>query len=191
MTSPASETFVQLIEAIFERYYRQNDFPPPVESEKAAVAARLWRIVEQRGTPPLPAKAEPGEPAEMTAEEVTSMVAELLKDLGSADILLTPARQLVKACFQAERRECRESYREAGANGVCRRQELARVRERVSGTHCVDCPHWTALTPDEHEKFLAKAWRPARAEEFATHRGVFLPEDFRSLKVWLRNRAGG
>ena len=64
-------------------------------------------------------------------------------------------------------------------------QELARARGRVSGAHCVDCPHWVALTPEQHGRFLARAWQPAGAAEFAAHREVFLPEDFRALRRFL------
>jgi hypothetical protein len=106
-----------------------------------------------------------------------------------AQTLAVPVRQLVKACFQPEFRRCRESYREVGADGTCRRQQLGKALGRVSGAHCVDCPYWLDLEPEPHAKFLAKQWR-AGAEEFAAHREVFLPEDFRALRRCVRAMAG-
>ena len=100
-----------------------------------------------------------------------------------------PARQLVKACFYPEFKTCRDSFREVSPDGTCRRQELARARVRVSGSHCVDCPHWVALTPDQHVRFLTRAWQPGRAAEFTAHRDVFLPEDFRALRRFLHGLA--
>jgi hypothetical protein len=99
--------------------------------------------------------------------------------------LEAPARQLVKACFYPEFKTCRDSFREVSPDGTCRRQELARALKRVSGAHCVDCPHWVALTPEQHGRFLARAWQPAGAADFAAHRDVFLPEDFRALRRFL------
>jgi hypothetical protein len=96
--------------------------------------------------------------------------------------------QLVKACFYPEFTVCRDSFREVAKDGSCRRQELARVRQRVSGTHCVDCPHWVALTPAGHGELLQREWRsePGILEDNC---GVFLPEDFRELRRWLHARA--
>ena len=181
----AGETFGRLIAAILDRYGRQRAMARVDESETGRVAARLWALIESRGRPPIPADGGGEEPPEMVAAEVAPLVAQVLAGLAGAEALKNPVRQLVKACLQAERRTCRESYREAGVDGVCRRQLIDRVRERVSGTHCVDCPHWTALTPERHGNFLAGAWMPTRAAEFAEHREVFLPEDFRALRVFL------
>jgi hypothetical protein len=73
-------------------------------------------------------------------------------------------------------------------DGSCRRQELERVRGRISGTHCVDCPHWVALEPAEHATYLKGEWRadPALLHE---HGDLFLPEDFRELRRWLHRAA--
>ncbi len=172
---------------MLERYARQNSLPAVAATDRAAIAERLWRQVEKRGVPQR--NAAEAEAPEMSAQEVGPLVAEILDGVAGADVLKNPARQLVKACFQAARRTCRESYRETTADGVCRRQVLARVRERVSGTHCVDCPYWTEFTAEEHADFLAKAWNPTGAEEFVTEREVFLPEDFRTLRRWLQARA--
>ena len=103
-------------------------------------------------------------------------------------LLAEAARHLVKACFYPEFKVCRDSFREVTADGSCRRQELERVRGRVSGTHCVDCPHWVALEPEAHSEFLAREWR-AQPALLMEHRDIFLPEDFRALRRWLHAAA--
>ena len=112
----------------------------------------------------------------------------MLSSLGALHTRGVSMQQLVKACFYPEFTVCRDSFRELTKDGGCRRQELDRVRGRVSGAHCVDCPHWVGLTPEAHEKFLTSAWRAEGAGEWAGNRGVFLPEDFRTLRRWLHAR---
>lgn len=183
----AEKEFSRLVSAVLARFFAQNDRVPPSAAESAALGVRLWGLIAERGLPrPLPPD-EIGAPGGMPEDECAPLVARVLG--GSNDALLTnAARQLVKACFYPEFKVCRNSFREVAADGGCRRQELKRVLGRVSGTHCVDCPHWVALDSTAHEKFLTAEWK-AGAAEFARHRGVFLPEDFRALRRWLHARA--
>ena len=183
----AENAFSRLVDGVLARFFAQNARLPPSDAERAAFGARLWALVAERGLPKPLAKHERGEPGEMSDEECAPLMARVL---GGADddCLATAARQLVKACFYPEFKTCRDSWREVTPDGACRRQELARVRRRVSGAHCVDCPHWVAMSPARHGKFLAREWRDGAAE-FAAHRGVFLPEDFRALRRWLHARA--
>jgi len=190
VTNADGEIFGRAVGAILERYRRQNGLPPLAEARPAEIAARLWILITVRGLPPPLGPGETGTPGEMTAEEVAPLVGRMLGDAADAGALGTPARQLVKACFQPEFKKCRDSYREVSEDGACRRQRLGRAGERVSGSHCVDCPYWTALTLEQHEKFLAKAWIDDAAE-FAAHRDVFLPEDFRALRRFVRELARG
>jgi hypothetical protein len=52
----------------------------------------------------------------------------------------------------------------------------------------VDCPYWQSLTPGAHEQFLATHWLAGEAD-FAAHRGIYLPEDFRAFRRAVRARA--
>lgn len=185
----AAADFAQLVRTVLERYARQNDLPAWSEAELTEIGTRLYCMAEERGLPPLLPPEEMGDPGEMSAEEVAPLVARLLNGIARADALATPTRQLVKACFQGEFRKCRDSYREVDATGVCRRQQLRKARERISGSHCVDCPYWLSLAPPQHEKFLAKDWIGDSAE-FAAHRAVYLPEDYRRLRRAIRALAG-
>jgi hypothetical protein len=186
-------TFALLAGNCVRRFFAQNDRPPLPEKLLLEYTARLWVVVNEEGWPRPLASAESGEPGEMQADRVARLSAKIFQGLelfGRQAELDTPTRQLLKACLQPEFRQCRDSYREVVA-GVCRRQELARARERISGSHCVDCPYWVALRPDQHARLLAQAWVTGGAEAFAGNRGVFLPEDFRALRlfVWGQIRA--
>ena len=182
-----AQDFSGLVGAVVVRFFGQNNRTPPPGEELAALAARLWVLVDERGLPRPLEPAERGEPGELSEAECAPLVARVMD--GAADTLLaTAVRQLVKACFYPEFKTCRDSFREVAADGSCRRQELARVLGRVSGAHCVDCPYWVALTPEQHERFLAREWRVGAAA-FTAHRAEFLPEDFRALRRWLYGRA--
>ena len=183
----AGNAFADLVGAILARYFRQNDLPAPPEAELARFAAQLWALISERGLPRPLGPAEPGTPGKLPETEVALLLDRVLGDASPAwrATLEGPASQLVKACFYPEFKTCQDSYRAVSPDGTCRRQELARARGRVSGAHCVDCPHWVALTPEQHGRLLARAWQPAGAAELAAHRDVFLPEDFRALRRYL------
>ena len=128
----------------------------------------------------------------MTKEEVAPLIERLLAGLSECEqtALATPARQLVKACLQGDFKTCRDSFREVSPDVSCRRQDLTRVRERISGTHCVDCPYWLSLTPVQHARFLTCEWRSGAPEEFVAQQAIFLPEDYRALRRFVRQDLG-
>ncbi|MSU65440.1 MAG: hypothetical protein EXS38_04900 [Opitutus sp.] len=179
--------FERLVGAVLHRFLRQNAQAVPPDAAWAGLTARLWSLVTERGLPAPLAPKESGTPGGMTEAECAPLVARVL---GAAPepLLREAVRQLVKACFYPEFKACRDSFREVASDGACRRQERERARLRVSGSHCVDCPHWVALGAAEHQTFLAGEWK-ANADEFLAHRDIFLPEDFRALRQWLHVRA--
>lgn len=170
---------------VLGRYVRQNGWGEISLEEAMTFATRLTALIETRGLPRRLRADEMGQPGEMSAEEVAPLVARLLDGSSRSAELSNVARQLVKTCFHPEFKKCRESYRERESDGSCRRQSLTRVRTRVSGSHCVDCPYWTALTAGQHGQCLADGWAGARSELDA-YRDVFLPDDFRVLRGLLR-----
>jgi hypothetical protein len=119
---------------------------------------------------------------------VAPLVANVLEGSSRALELSTVARQLIKACFSAEFKKCRDSYRDLEPDGSCRRQQLKRVRTRLSGSHCIDCPYWTSLTAEQNVALLAEAW-VGDETELTAHRDIFLPEDFRAFRRLLRAHA--
>ncbi len=191
MLHPQQE-FAALVLLVLERFFRQTGRPAPASGSLAQFVARLWQLVTERGVPPPLPPGERGESREMIKEEVAPMIERLVTGLSEAEqtALATPARQLVKACLQGDFKTCRDSFREVLPDGSCRRQELARVRERISGTHCVDCPYWLSLTPVQHARFLAREWRSGAPEDFAAQQAIFLPEDYRALRRFIRRSLG-
>lgn len=187
MSDPTKAQFQRLVTAIVARYLAQTGQGPRPAGELERLAAQLHRLVVERGLPPPLPPGDPGTPGGMAEEECAPLVARVLEGIDAAP-LADAARQLVKACFYPEFRNCRDSFREVARDGTCRRQELARVRGRISGAHCVDCPHWIALDPAQHAAYLRHEWR-REPETLAQHPEVFLPEDFRALRRWLHAAA--
>ncbi|QYM79309.1 hypothetical protein K0B96_01435 [Horticoccus luteus] len=166
--------FHPLVAAVLHRFYEQNDRPAPAPAELLAIAARLWQLIEERH----PLHPSDGELSAADAQACTARVLAHSTD----ELLAIAARQLVKTCLQPSPAACRNSFRETGADGHCRRQDAARARLRVSGSHCVDCPYWQELDAEDHAVFLAQHWQSGDASEFTSHRELFLPEDYRALR---------
>jgi hypothetical protein len=179
-----AQEFSRLAGAVVTRFFAQNGKAAPAMVGSGDFGAGLWRIVEEHGSRRRDgASAKAGS---FTEEALAGLVARVVA--GEEDPLLSSAaKQLLKACLYPELGACRDSFREASSDGVCRRQERSRVLGRISGTHCVDCPHWVALAPAPHAEFLQREWL-GPAQEFRDHRREFLPEDFRALRLWLHPR---
>jgi hypothetical protein len=177
--------FTGLVSACLRRFLAQNERPELPAALLTVLAGRFWQVVRRESASPGAASPEW---REIPAARIEAMAGELLDDSLTPEAradLAVPVRQLLKACLQLEPVRCRESYREV-VGGSCRRQDLARARGRISGTHCVDCPHWTALDPDRHAALLERSWVEGPETRLRDHRGVFLPEDFRALRRWAR-----
>lgn len=185
--SAAEQEFSSRMSAVVRRFLAQNGVAAIEASRLDAMAARLWSVIRERGLPRPLCPDEPGEAGGMDETDCARVVAQVMGDV-TQPMLADAVRQITKACFHPEFKTCRNSFREVAADGTCRRQELARVRRRVSGTHCVDCPYWVALDVAAHARFVAAHWR-AGAAEFEQHRDLYLPEDFRALRQWLHAAA--
>jgi len=187
MNEERAAEFRRIVAAVLGRFFAQNGATVPKAAEADVFAARLCALVAERGLPRPIDDGEAGQPGGMSETECAPLVARIVAS-ACDPLLQEAARQLVKACFYPEFRNCRDSFREVSSDGACRRQELARARRRVSGAHCVDCPHWTALEPAQHSHYLGCEWR-GNVAEWQAHRDVFLPEDFRALRRWLHAEA--
>lgn len=182
------DEFARIVGAVVTRFMAQHGARAPVAPVLRRLAGQLRAVIDERGLPRPLAAEERGAPGGLPDAECAALVARVMAGLASEPLLAEAARQLVKACFHREFRVCRDSFREVGADGSCRRQQLERVRARISGSHCVDCPHWVALEPGAHASMLAAEWCGDSAE-FLQERAVFLPEDFRELRRWLHAAA--
>jgi hypothetical protein len=179
--------FEEEVIAVVRRFFAQNGRPAPDADELAGFAARLAAVVAQRGLPRPLSPGECGTPGSLP-DDVIAALLERAVATGADPLLRDAAKQLVKACFYPEFTQCRDSYRERAKDGACRRQEFARVRGRISGTHCVDCPFWVTHEADSHAVFLGESWVAGR-DAFIADRSVYIPEDFRRLRRWLHAAA--
>ena len=180
------DEFRGIVAGLLTRYCAQ--LSQPVESDHIGrLAGQLSALVVDRGLPQPLAPDELGAPGGMAEEECAPLIARVIEGLHNP-VLADAARQLVKACFYPELKVCRDSFREVARDGACRRQQLDRARKRISGSHCVDCPHWVALEKSEHLKFLRSEWRGV-PDELAAQPDIFLPDDFRQLRLWLHAAA--
>jgi hypothetical protein len=183
----AEAAFAALAGKCVRRFLEQTGQAPLSDTFLTQYAARLWQVVNEAGLPPPLAGDDSGEPGEMPAERAAELAAQVFAGLPLQERhveLDVPTRQLLKACLQPEFRQCRESYHEV-VDGACRRQQLKRVRARISGAHCVDCPYWVSLRSDQHRALLAKSWVSGDPAEFEQHAAIYLPEDFRALRVFV------
>lgn len=183
---PTSAEFQRIVLGILARFFAQRSrgwWP----EEGHRFVQQLGELIAERGLPRPLRDGEVGAPGSLSEQECAALVTRVVAGL-TEPMFAEAAKQLVKACFYPEFKVCRDSFREVTRDGACRRQEVERVRSRISGTHCVDCPHWMAFSPVEHADFLRQEWRGAPAN-FDAHRDVFLPEDFRELRAWLRAAA--
>ncbi len=180
------DEFARLAEAVVRRWGAQNGAPELSVAELATFTEQLWSVVADRGLPPPLSPGEVGAPRELTEAECALLVARVVGGT-SHPHLPEAARQLIKTCLYPEFTVCRDSYRAVSPDGACRRQDLTRARKRASGSHCVDCPYWLTLSANEHGEMLAANWSEG-AVSFDAHREIFLPEDYRALRRWVRRR---
>ena len=172
--------FRRNVAAVVKRFLAQNGLAPLGEDALCALADALMAAGEDVSCE-----------GELPDEIVKAGVARLLAGFSPPrPELANLAKQLIKGCYQSDHPQCRESYHETAATGRCRRQQLVNVLARASGAHCVDCPYWREWSPEEHAARLASAWKDGEVA-FAANRGVFLPEDFRVLRLCAQARAQG
>ena len=181
------EEFCERVQRVVERFCAQNGARDEAR-DSARFANALWALIQERGLPSPETASAGGPVGEMDKRDVAELTARVLASVSGGEVLADAAKQIVKACFYPEFRVCRDSYRERSSKGVCKRQVLEKARGRVSGSHCVDCPYWTDVSPERHAALLAESWC-GDAAEFAANRDVFLPEDFRALRTWVREAA--
>lgn len=182
------EEFCERVQRIVARFCAQNGAVDEAR-DSARLADALWTLIQERGLPSPETASAGGPVGEMDKRDVAELTARVLASVSGGEVLADAAKQIVKACFYPEFRVCRDSYRERSSKGVCKRQVLEKARGRVSGAHCVDCPYWTDVSPERHAALLAESWC-GDAAEFTANRAVFLPEDFRALRTWVREAAG-
>lgn len=180
--------FASLVRPIVDRFCRQTGRPLIQPDVILNFAYLLWQVSGQYGFPePLDDQAgDEGFP--MDLDEVAELMAQILDVIDTVEYRLEIAilsNQFLKAILQPEFKRCRLSYCRPNSQGLCERQSLAHVRQRISGAHCSDCPLFILTKPAVHPKVLKAQWEKAKVPELEANLGAFLPEDFRQLKYFL------
>ncbi len=172
---------------IGKRFFKQQSVLPPSDTYLKSLWESIWSIVHAEGLPrPLPTN-EMGEAITLDDSYLCDLVEKALHSLPrhrADDLLRTLCFQVITALLAPEFKSCRQSYEEKDSTGACARQSLQECGDRVSGSHCEDCPFFIALSQDQHRKLLTRAFGSEHQNTFLSNMGVFLPEDFRSLRIF-------
>lgn len=171
---------------VTQRFFNQQEIPPPLDPFLEAFWKGIWEITHREGLPKPLSMSEIGEAKELDDAYVGKLSEEVLSRLPqhrTSETLLALAFQIFTALLSPEFKACRQSYLEEDASGSCARQDLQYCSDRVSGSHCEDCPYFVAMSAQQHRKLLSKQWCGDVAV-FENHSDLFLPEDFRALRIF-------
>lgn len=181
-----TEAFTQLALPVVHRVFAQCGRTPPGADYLTQFLKRIATLAEGHGLArPLPDReiGAPGEPDDVTMRRLLERLQAELPAHSEQDLLLTIAYQFFLTLILPEFKACRQSYLEEGVDG-CLRQDLVFCADRISGSHCEDCPYFTALSEAKHRKLLSRQWK-GDAGAFEAESDRFLPPDFRLLRVYL------
>ncbi|MCC5840787.1 MAG: hypothetical protein JJT96_11730 [Opitutales bacterium] len=184
------ELFVQLAGAVAERYFIQNGRRVDwLRLPEEKILSDIWEYSIKKGTPSPLSQSDMGKAGDPHSPVWSERTEELLQGWKLspplADFMTPLVHQLLLALLLPEFKACRQSYlEEEPLEGCIPRQEIDHCRERISGSHCEDCPYFTALSSDKHRKLLERSWKKGPAA-FAKEADVFLPDDFRYLRVFI------
>jgi hypothetical protein len=179
--------FSLIVQEICKRFFSQMSCIPPSDAYLKSLAASIWSSVHAEGLPRPLAINEIGEAVTLEDSYLGAIVEKILHDLPRHrldDLIHTLCFQIINALLAPEFKACRQSYDKRDATGECARQALDECKDRISGSHCEDCPFFIALSKDQHRKLLSRAFGPEHLNTFLNNTGVFLPEDFRSLRIF-------
>jgi len=178
--------FQELGQEITKRFFAQQDTLPPSPAYVSGLWEALWLVALAEGVPAPLESNQVGEPKTLDDNYLFNLANTALGKLPrhrADDLLRTLCVRILIALLSPEFKACRQSYQQASAAGQCSRQDAAECRDRVSGSHCEDCPFFVALSREQHRRLLARAFG-ASAQTFHDHVDLFLPEDFRALRIF-------
>ena len=178
--------FESICKELLARLFQQQGIAPPNAKFIEQLANEIWRIVHREGLPEPLAKSEAGQPGETDAaiyDQLSEDCLELLPEHKAKDALKSFAYQMLVAMLNPEFRACRQSFQETSPDGTCARQDVDFCRDRVSGSHCEDCPYFVALSQSKNLKLLTRFWQN-EGDSPEKKADIFLPEDFRSFRIF-------
>lgn len=180
------KAFVSIASIIVGRYYDQVEASAPSDAFVSELLNLVWDSVHAQGLPsPLGPKDNPPAP-DVDYSFYSTLVEQVLGQLPqhrTADHLRVVLGQLFATLLAREFKSCRLSFQETEADGECLRQNQEMCQDRISGSHCEDCPYFTALSSKQHSKLLRNSWVDGLGPDASAMR-IFLPEDFRALRIF-------
>jgi hypothetical protein len=183
----AGGAFVGIGLELTKRYFAQQSVPPPSDAYITSLWEGLWATALAEGMPQPLAANEIGEPRTLEDSYLFSLAEKTLVRLPkhrADDVLRTLCVQVFIALLSPEFKACRQSYQHTDSAGQCNRMSVDHCRDRVSGSHCEDCPFFVALSSDQHRKLLGRSFSPSGQTTWNANHSLFLPEDFRALRIF-------
>jgi len=180
------KAFTSIALTVSVRFFQQVEVRAPSDAYISKMLTHLWESLHAEGLPEPLGPKEVADTPELDYDYYADLVEELLAKLPRnrvEDSLRILAGQFYAALLAREFKTCRLSYQEQDSTGACVRQSEAHCLERISGSHCEDCPYYTALSSAQHQKLFKKAWLRGEAPT-PDQLKVFLPEDFRALRIF-------
>lgn len=164
------------------------------EAQLVPWMGHIWAQAMTYGFPdPLP-EGEKGNSGTFREESLQPAVAAVLSALRLPERVLPLAvqfvltKQLLRSLVAPPFVNCRLTYQKRDSLSGCSRQEPSVAQCRPSGAFCEDCPLFTSLTEDRHQRVLTMGWHGEQPPE-ASMLGALVPEDFRKLRsfttAWL------
>lgn len=189
----AREVFIDLTIPVAQRYLRQTRIFPQYTDQLQKLIGTIWDIVHLNPLPQPLNNREVGEAKDADEGLIQGLMGKIENQNGGPlpEPLQIFSFQILVTLTQPEFKTCRMSFTEKDAEGCISRQDRSYCADRISGSHCEDCPYFTALSQEKHEKFLSKLWAgdTSRLQE---QLALFLPADFRFLRIFwylhLRNQ---
>ena len=177
--------FVDLGIPVAQRYLSQTGVFPQHTGLIEPMLRATWQIIHRQSLPQPLAKAETGEAQDPDEAKIADLQERVAQQTGRElpESLQTLLYQLLVMLTQPEFKACRLSYLEKGVDGTVERQKADYCEDRISGSHCEDCPYFVALSQEKHERFIGKQWTEDPAE-YEEQKSRFLPEDFRMLRIF-------
>jgi len=177
--------FTDLGIPIAQRFLQQTGVFPQHTDKIERLLRATWEIVHEAPLPTPLGKAETGEAVDPDESKIAALQERVAQRLGlelpeSLQMLLY---QLLVTLTQPEFKACRLSYLEKSVDGTIDRQKADYCADRISGSHCEDCPYYVALSQEKHERFIGKQWASG-ASDFEAAKNKFLPQDFRMLRIF-------
>ena len=178
--------FVAISLVIARRLYVQTEVRSPSDSFLKQLLEFSWDTVHSEGLPKPLEGNEMGVASELDYSYYTSLVESVLSKLPchrSEDTLRVFLGQLFTMQLGREFKTCRLSFQEKGSSGECARQSLDNCSDRISGSHCEDCPYFTALSSSQHRKLFVRSYHGESSLD-EKNLSILLPEDFRALRLF-------